>query len=160
HLGEHGGFYAKMSIMDESARAPLIVAGAGIKAPGVAQGLVEYVDLFPTLVELTGVPKPAGLQGTSFASQLRNPAGPGREGVYTIVLRGTGTGRAWHTPAYTYLEWPDGSTQLYDVARDPHEYVNLAADPAQAVTLASMKLAMAKRREEIGVATAEAQRGR
>jgi iduronate 2-sulfatase len=152
HLGEHGGFYAKMSIMDESARSPLIAAGRGIKAGAVATGLVEYVDVFPTLVELAGVPKPSGLQGHSFAANLANPATAGRDGVYTIVMRGpTRAGRAWHTPKFTYLEWPDGGQQLYDATADPHEYVNLAKDPRHAGTLASMKQAMTKRRAELGI---------
>ncbi len=154
HLGEHGGFYAKMSIMDESARAPLIAAGAGIKAGAAATGLVEYVDVFPTLVELAGVPRPAGLQGTSFAPLLKDPSRPGRDAVYSIVLRGAAKeapGRALHTPQFTYLEWPDGSQQLYNVPADPHEYVNLAKDPRYKEQLAEMKQALAKRQAELGI---------
>jgi arylsulfatase A-like enzyme len=152
HLGEHGGFYAKMSIMEESAHAPLIAAGRGIKPGTVATGLVEYVDLFPTLAELAGLPQPPGLQGHSFASALKSPSAPGRDGVYTIVLRGANkAGRAWHTPAFTYLVWPDGSEQLYDAVADPHEYVNLAKDPKHTATLAAMKQGMAARRAELGL---------
>jgi iduronate 2-sulfatase len=151
HLGEHGGFYAKMSIMDESARAPLIVAAPGMKSGVGTASLVEYVDLFPTLVELAGIAQPAGLQGASFAPTLRNPAVLGKESVYTIVMRGAAkAGRALHTSAFTYLEWPDGSQQLYAVT-DPHEYVNLAKDPRYAETLAAMRQSLAKRRTEIGL---------
>jgi uncharacterized sulfatase len=153
HLGEHSGFYAKMSIMDESARAPLIVAGPGIKAGAATTALVEYVDLFPSLVELAALPKPSGLQGTSFAPLLKNPSSAGRDAVYTIVMRGAArAGHALHTAKFTYLAWPDGSEQLYDVAADPHEYVNLVKDPRHAGNLAAMQQAMAKRRAEIGVA--------
>ncbi|MDO8545201.1 MAG: sulfatase [Opitutaceae bacterium] len=156
HLGEHGGFYAKMSIMDESARAPLIAAGAGIKPAGVAKGMIEYVDVFPTLVEMTGLPKPAGLQGVSFAPLLREPGKPGRDAVYSIVMRGaTQAGRALHTPEFTYLEWPDGTQQLYNAIADPHEYVNLAKDPPHAGKLAEMKRALEQRRTELGIADAE-----
>jgi arylsulfatase A-like enzyme len=152
HLGVHGGFFAKMIIMDESARAPLIVAGRGIKEGRATAGLVEYVDLFPTLVELTGVPSPTGLQGRSFAPLLHDPARPGRDAVYTIVLRGGNrAGRALHTANYTYLEWPDGSQQLYDAAADLREYRNLASDPSRAGALAEMKSALARRRSAIGL---------
>ena len=157
HLGEHGGFWAKMSIMDESARAPLIVTAPGVK-PGVARGLVEYVDLFPSLVDFAGIPAPAGLQGKSFAPLVRNPAQRGRDAVYTIVLRGAGTGRALHTDEFTYLQWPDGSEQLYDAKNDPREYANLAKDPRHASTLARMKDALAQRRVEIGAEDTGAKR--
>lgn len=152
HLGEHGGFYAKMSLMEESARAPLIVVAPGMKAGVGTAALVEYVDIFPTLAELSGIPQPAGLQGMSFAPVLKNPGLPGRESVYTVVMRGARKmGRSLRTSTFTYLEWPDGGEQLYDVAADPHEYVNLASDPRHADTVAAMKHALAKRRADLGL---------
>ena len=147
HLGEHGGLYAKMSVFDESARAPLIVVAPGAKAGAGSAALVEYVDLFPTLIELCGVPVPAGLQGASFVPVLKNPALPGKESIYTVVNRRPGNlGRGFYTREFRYLEWPDGSQQLYNAVTDPHEYVNLAKDPRCAETLAGMKQALAKRR--------------
>jgi arylsulfatase A-like enzyme len=154
HLGEHGGFYAKMSLMDESARAPFIVAGRGIPRGVATSSLLEYVDLYPTLVELAGLPVPAGLQGVSQAPVLRDPQASAREGAYTIVLRGGDRiGRALHTAQHTYLEWSDGSRQLYDAVTDPREYANLAGLPAQAGTLQALAAALARR-------TAEVNRGR
>lgn len=154
HLGEHGGFYAKMSLMDESARAPFLVAGRGIPRGVATSSLLEYLDLFPTLVELAGLPVPAGLQGVSQAPVLRDPKASVREGAYTIVLRGgTKIGRALHTARHTYLEWPDGSRQLYDAVTDPREYANLAALPGHAGTVEAMAAALARR-------TAEVNRGR
>ncbi|MFM8639362.1 MAG: sulfatase, partial [Planctomycetota bacterium] len=147
HLGEHGGLYAKMSVFDESARVPLIVVAPGAKAGSSSTALVEYVDLFPTLVELCGLPVPAGLQGVSFAPLLRDPAQAGKESVYTVVNRRPGhLGRGLYTRDFRYFEWPDGSQQLYHAAADPHEYVNLAPNPAYAETLTAMKAALARRR--------------
>ncbi len=154
HLGEHGGFYAKMSLMDESARAPFIVAGRGIPRGLATPGLLEYVDLFPTLVELAGLPLPAGLQGVSQAPVLRNLQTSVRDSAYTIVLRGGNKiGRALHTARHTYLEWPDGSRQLYDAVTDPREYANLATRPAHAGTVQALAAELARR-------TAEVNRGR
>lgn len=151
HLGEHGGFYAKMSLMDESARAPFIVAGRGVPRGVVTRSLLEYVDLFPTLVDIAGLPMPSGLQGVSQAPVLRDPAVAVRESAYTIVLRGGNrTGRALHTAGHTLLQWPDGGRQLYDAVTDPREYANLAASPAHAATLRSMEAALARRQEEVG----------
>jgi uncharacterized sulfatase len=152
HLGEHGGFYAKMSLMDESARAPLIVAAPGMQQGVVSKSLVEYVDLFPTLVDLAGIGRPAGLQGKSFAPVLQDPTRPGRESAYTIVMRGANkSGRALHTEKFTYLEWPDGSQQLYNAVTDPHEYVNLTQNPQYAESVATMKESLSKRRAELGL---------
>ena len=151
HLGEHGGLYAKMSVFDESARAPLIVVAPGAKAGAGSTALVEYVDLFPTLLELTGVPAPRGLQGASFAPVLKNPTLPGKESIYTVVNRGPGKlARGLYTREFRYFEWPDGSQQLYHAATDPHEYVNLAPDPRHAASLAAMKQMLAQRRASLG----------
>jgi iduronate 2-sulfatase len=150
HLGEHGGFYAKMSLMDESARAPFIVVAPGVAAGRATDAIAEYVDLFPTLTELAGLGAPRGLQGTSLVPVIKNTGARTRDDAYTIVVRGADRiGRALHTPRFTYLEWPDGSQQLYDAVADPHEYQNLAANPAHANILATMKSALAKRRDEI-----------
>ena len=157
HLGEHGGFYAKMSLMDESARAPFIVAAPGVKPGSTTQSLAEYVDLFPTLAELAGLPLPAGLQGTSLVSVLHDRGTRARDDAYTIVLRGgERIGRALHSPRFTLIEWPDGSHQLYDVVSDPREYHNLAGKPEHARTLATMKARLAQRRSEIAAADAPA----
>ena len=150
HLGEHGGFYAKMSLMDESARAPLIVVAPGVKPGSATSAIAEYVDLFPTLTELTGLAAPTGLQGTSLVPVIRNTGPRKRDHAYTIVVRGADRiGRALHAPAFTYIEWPDGSQQLYDAVTDPHEYQNLATKPEHAATLATMKTLLANRQGEI-----------
>ena len=154
HLGEHGGFYAKMSLMDESARAPFIVVAPGVKPGTATQMVAEYVDLFPTLTDLAGLPAPGGLQGTSLVPVITNTGGRARDHAYTIVVRGSDRiGRALHTTRFAYLEWPDGSQQLYDAIADPHEYQNLAGNPEHAETLRSMKALLARRRAEIVAAS-------
>jgi iduronate 2-sulfatase len=128
HLGEHDGFWAKVSLMEESARAPLIICVPGKKAGAVSPRLAEFVDLFPTLTDLCELPLPNELEGISLAPLLDDPTRPWKKAVFTVVSRRGGLGRAVRTETHTLLVWPDGSEQLYDVARDPHEYDNLAAD--------------------------------
>src|SRR5204863_4900457 len=66
HLGDHGQ-WCKHTNYEEAAHIPLIVCAPGAKAGAVAKGLVETVDLYPTLCELAGVAAPPGLEGQSFA---------------------------------------------------------------------------------------------
>src|SRR5206468_978787 len=104
HHGEHGGMWAKFTLLEESARVPLIVAGPGIK-PGVARGIVELADLYPTLAGLCGLTPPAGLHGRSFAPQLTDPDAPGKDAAYTVVQRGPDLARALRTEGFTYIAY-------------------------------------------------------
>ena len=139
HLGEHGGYWAKLSLFEESARTPLIVAAPGLKANVASSRLVEFVDIYPTLTELAGLSTPANLEGISFSPLLRDPAQPWKKAIFTVVSRQGSLGHAVRTEKNTYIEWPDGSTQLYDYSKDPKEYVNLNKDPSQAETIAELK---------------------
>lgn len=125
HLGERD-WWNKNTLFDRSCRAPLIVAGPGVKA-GRARGLVEFVDLFPTIAGHCGVPSPEGLAGQSLWPQLRNPAAPGRDAVFTMITRGPQQrGDSVRTDRWRYTEWSDGERELYDHATDPQETRNMA----------------------------------
>lgn len=126
HLGERE-WWNKNTLFDRSCRAPLIVAGAGVKA-GRARGLVEFVDLFPTIAEHCGVQQPKGLAGHSFWPQLKNPAAPGKDAAFTIVTRGPPQrGESIRTDRWRYTEWSDGARELYDHDADPQETRNVAS---------------------------------
>jgi iduronate 2-sulfatase len=151
-LGEHG-LWVKHSPFDVATRTPLIVKlptklteksamgllreGTSSKSsetkpsrnPGVgtAEGLVEFVDIFPTVLELLGKPKLPQLQGDSFVSQLLDVNAPGKVAVFP----------RWHaadvikTDRYAMTEWFDQQGQvtarmMFDHLNDPKETVNLA----------------------------------
>jgi iduronate 2-sulfatase len=139
HLGEHGAFWAKVSLMEESARIPMIVAAPGKSTKTRSPRVVELVDLYPTLTELCGLKTPAGLQGKSFAPLLDAPRSEWQKTAYTVVTRKGGLGRSLRTEKHTYIEWPDGSAQLYDHGKDPHEYVNLVRDAEYAAPLRELR---------------------
>jgi len=139
HLGEHNGYWAKMSLMEESARAPLIVYAPGKKSNAVSPRLAEFVDLFPTLTDLCGLPLPSGLEGISLAPVLDDPNRPWKKAVFTVVSRAGGLGRAVRTETHELIVWPDGSEQLYNHARDPGEYENLALDTRYKETAESLR---------------------
>jgi iduronate 2-sulfatase len=167
HMGEHG-LYQKMSLFEESARVPLLIAAPRrCRAGSVAQAPVSQVDLFPTLAALCGIEAPKNLQGQSLVPLLADPATPGRGWAVTQVVRnarGGGLARrsdpvasgktpflgySLRTPRYRYTEWDGGreGRELYDHDADPKELTNLAAVPAHAATVAelSQRLAAAVR---------------
>lgn len=140
HLGEHN-LWAKVTLFEEAARVPLIVAAPGRRRGAVCQRLTELVDLFPTLAELCRLPAPEGLEGRSLLPLLRDPRAPGRPGALTQLRRGRIEGRSVRTERFRYTEWDEGraGVELYDHATDPREIRNLARDPAFAETIASLK---------------------
>lgn len=139
HLGEQG-LWAKMTGFEYSARVPLIVSGPGVGAAGKSSAaLVELVDLFPSLCELTGLSAPAKLEGSSFASLLTHPEQSGKTAAFTQLVRGAVTGRSIRTERYRFTRWHDTKApdqtvalELYDYLADPVERENLAARPEHA----------------------------
>jgi iduronate 2-sulfatase len=132
HLGEHGGMWHKMSVFEQSARVPLVVAAPGVAGAGQPCGrLVELVDIYPTLVDLCGLPTVKELEGKSLRPLLENPQRPWAQAAYTQVLRGDVQGRSVRSVRWRYTEWDEGrkGAELYDHDVDPGEYVNLAGEP-------------------------------
>jgi uncharacterized sulfatase len=129
HLGEHTR-WQKMSLLEESARTPLIVAAPGRKGNGKrSDALVEFVDVYPTLAGLCGLKPPANLEGQSLAPLLDNPAHPWKKAAFTQLKYEIITGRSVRTSRYRYIRWEGagGGEELYDHREDPCEFTNLAA---------------------------------
>jgi uncharacterized sulfatase len=141
HLGEKG-MWAKGTLFDVSARAPLVIvdprrstAGRGCPRP------VEFVDIYPTLVELCGLDLPPGLEGKSLVPLLDDPAAAWDRPAFTLVAREDWLGRSVRTERWCYTEWDFGrrGVELYDLQADPRESKNLAADPKLAPVIAKLK---------------------
>jgi iduronate 2-sulfatase len=147
HLGDHGGLWHKLSLFENSTRIPLIVYAPGARGNGRAcRRLTEGVDLYPTLAELCGLDRAAGMEGSSFVPLLEDPARPWKRGAYSMVGRGEAPGeapekisyfgRTVRTERWRYTEWDDGKQglELYDHSADAGEQNNLAETP-QSVTI-------------------------
>jgi uncharacterized sulfatase len=151
HLGEHGLFF-KQSCFEESTRVPLIICAPGVAGGKTSPRLVELVDLYPTLADLTGVTPTRGLQGTSIRPLLANPEAQWDLPAYSQVERGKKEpGLSVRTPKWRYTEWGWGKDgeELYDHDADPQEQNNLAKDPGHAQTVAEMKALLHKVHPEL-----------
>lgn len=138
YMGEHNWWGGKHNNYEGATRAPLIVAAPGMKAAGqTTDALVEFVDIYPTLAELAGLPVPDGLEGTSFAPLLNDRAKPWKGSAISEYPKGGHRGTAMRTDRYRYVEWRDKSGQLadrelYDHQTDPQENQNVAGKPENA----------------------------
>jgi iduronate 2-sulfatase len=121
-----------------------------MKASGMSSdALVEFVDIYPTLVELCGLPLPDGLEGTSFVPLLANPNQAWKKAAFSQYPRRTEEhgfvmGYSMRTSRYRLTEWrtrdsmdaPNNDevigTELYDYLHDPGESVNRANLPENA----------------------------
>lgn len=143
-LGEHG-FWCKHTLFEPSLRTPLMVSGPGVLKGQRSTGLVENLDIYPTLCELAGLPIPPHVQGRSFVAQLRKPGAPGKEAVFSRFDQGDSI----KTDRYRYSEWRDKdgkvtARMLYDHKVDPGENKNIAEDPASREIVANLAKQLAR----------------
>lgn len=141
HLGDHG-MWCKHTNYEKATRAALVAYVPGQKATGkTCAGLVEFVDIYPTLAEVCRLPKPEGVEGHSFAPLFDAPKTQWKAAAFSQYPRGgkeTGPlmGYAVRTERYRYVEWRKrGGTEvvareLYDHQADPNEDRNVAGDAA------------------------------
>lgn len=142
HLGEHD-FWAKVSLHDESAIAPLIVRVPG-KKPAVCHSLVELLDLYPTIASLCGREVPSRLQGKDISPMLENPSHQVREAAFSVAPSSHGFLLREDKWAYIqYAEDASEGTELFDMATDPQQFTNLAETPQYAPVVASFKAKLA-----------------
>ena len=140
HLGEKGKWSKHGSLFEVGARVPLIICLPGANGQ-VCKRTVEFVDLYPTLTELCGLPQPAGLEGQSLAPLLADPQAAWSHPALTVANSRSGLGKSIRTERWRYSEWDDGraGAVLFDHDQDPHEMKNLAADPRYAETVTELK---------------------
>jgi len=139
HLGEHNGIWQKRTLFEQGARAPLIMRVPGMQGNGQpCRKIVEFVDIYPTVVDAAGLSIPKGLDGRSLLPLLKNPLAEWNGMAITQILRPQDNrlstpvmGRSVRTQRWRYTEWDSGKkgVELYDHHADPMEFNNLALDP-------------------------------
>lgn len=125
HLGEKD-HWTKFVLWEKSTHVPLVVVAPGVTKPGsVSKRPVSLVDLYPTLVELSGLPPRSDLDGLSLVPLLRDPAAPRERPALTTEMRGN---HAVRSDRWRYIRYADGGEELYDHDSDPNEWTNLAGN--------------------------------
>jgi arylsulfatase A-like enzyme len=131
HLGEKR-ITGKNSLWDRSTRVPLIFAGPGVGG-GVSMQPAELLDIYPTLIDLCGLPAKSGLEGHSLSPQLEDPAAK-RE--FPAITTHNHDNHGVRSENWRYIRYADGSEELYDMRSDPNEWKNLAGDKQYAKVIA------------------------
>jgi arylsulfatase A-like enzyme len=123
HLGEKE-HWRKFALWEEATRAPYIWVVPGETRPGgVCDRTVDFMSIYPTLCELSGVPVPEHLEGENLRPLLVNPKAVwGSPGITTFGRNN----HAIRTERWRYIRYHDGGEELYDHANDEYEFTNLA----------------------------------
>ena len=136
HLGEKQ--WGKHTLWERTSNVPFIWAGPGVAQGAKANVTVSLIDMYPTFVEMCGLPKPRQqLEGKSIAATLKSPAQAEDRNVflpYTKVGEFAVINREWR-----YIRYGEDGEELYDVQADPHEWNNLAENPEHAARVTQMR---------------------
>ncbi len=125
HHGEKG-HWGKHTLWERTSNVPFIWAGPGVARGAVSDATVSLIDMYPTLVEMCGLPRPRQrLEGKSLAGMLADPSSAEDRDVYLPYLgpqQYAITNRDWR-----YIRYGKQGEELYDLNKDPNEWHNLAA---------------------------------
>jgi len=122
HLGEKNRF-AKQSLWERSTRAPLIVVKPGMPRGQTTSRPVSLLDVYPTLLDLCGLPVNPKNEGVSLVPLLTNPD---LQWDRPVIITYGESNHAVRSGRFCYIRYEDASEELYDLQYDPNEWVNLA----------------------------------
>lgn len=141
HLSEKG-MWAKGTLFEVSARGPLIIADPRRRTAGqTSPRIVQYLDMYPTLVDVCGLPAAPWLEGASLKPLLDDPRAAWDRPAFTVQSRNWWLGRSVRTERWRYTEWDQGrrGAALFDHERDRHEMTNLVGEGAHRGTVEALR---------------------
>ncbi|MCT4672660.1 MAG: sulfatase [Prolixibacteraceae bacterium] len=141
HLGDHG-LWCKHTNFEQATRAPMIFSTPDSKKGKKVTAPTEFVDIFPTLCDLTNVDQPTGIAGTSLVPVLTGNTTTVKPYAVSQFRRGKAMGYAFRTDRYRYVVWVKDNfrttkpfnermvvgEELYDYQKDELERTNLMVD--------------------------------
>lgn len=147
HLGEKE-HWRKFALWEEATRSPLIWVAPGVTSPGRCERTLDFMSIYPTLMDLCDIPCPKHVEGKSIRPLLSDPSAAWETPALTTFGR---SNHAVRSEQWRYIRYANGEEELYEETTDPHEWTNLAGKPEHA----EVKQALAKHlpksnRESIG----------
>jgi arylsulfatase A-like enzyme len=131
HLGEKS-HWRKFALWEEATRAPLVWIVPGVTKPNaVCERTVDFMSIYPTLCDVCGIATPKHVQGPSIRSLLADPKSAWDRPAITTYRFNNHTVRS---DGWRFIRYADGGEELYDEAKDPFEWTNLAGDTKLAPT--------------------------
>jgi arylsulfatase A-like enzyme len=125
HLGDKESC-VKFTLWEKANRVPFIIVAPGVGKPGnKCSRPVSLLDIYPTLIEIAGLPEKNDVEGNSLVPLLKDP---NREWVPALMTNGQGN-HAVRSDRWRYIRYRDGTEELYDHKNDPWEWTNVAAKP-------------------------------
>ena len=141
HLGEKE-HWRKHALWDVSTRTPLIFAAPkAVRKDLLCERPVSLIDIYPTLVDLCGLPEREGLDGQSLVPLLKNPK---KKWSRPVVMTYGYQNHAVQTQRWRYIQYRDGTQELYDHDSDPNEWTNLAKSPEYHEVIRELQEALPK----------------
>lgn len=142
--GDHGflvgghAHFGKSSFFEPVWRTPMAMVVPGVTQPGSStEGMIEFVDIYPTLAELCDLKAPDSVEGRSFVSLLKQPDQAWKDAVFSVNNAGMEFVR---TDRWKLVLTPKGQPMaLFDELNDPDEKTNLVNDPQYKALVASLK---------------------
>lgn len=133
HLGDKKSV-VKFTLWEKANRVPFIIVAPGVTTPGSrCSRPVSLVNIYKTLVELSGLPQKEGIDGNSLVPLLKNP---NMEWNYPALMSQGEGNYAIRSDRWRYIRYKNGEEELYDHDNDPWEHNNLAGDDKYAGVLA------------------------
>jgi arylsulfatase A-like enzyme len=127
HHGEKGD-WGKHTLWERTSNVPFIWAGPGVSVGAKTDVTVSLIDMYPTLVEMCGLPKPhQELEGETIAATLADPASAADRSVFLPHMNPNEyaiINRQWR-----YIRYGEDGEELYNVQADPNEWTNLSSNP-------------------------------
>ncbi|MFK7935464.1 MAG: sulfatase [Saprospiraceae bacterium] len=134
-LGEKGTF-AKHALWDKATNAPLLFAAPNLLKGNIIDEPVEMLSIYPTLLDLCGLPAYPRNEGKSLVPLMQNKATDESHLAITTFGRNN---HAVKSKRFRYIQYEDGGEELYDHTNDVNEFTNQANNPAYQTEIAALK---------------------
>lgn len=145
-IGDHGyhlnerNWWNKNTLFERTCRVPFIVWTPDGKQGAVCNGLIEMVDIYPTIIDYCGLSAPHQLAGQSLRPLLNFPGRKGRDAAFTLVVRGKNAyGQAVRDDRWRFIQWSDGTAELYDEQKDQLDMRDVYGDAANQQVIAGLR---------------------